>query len=313
MKALLLENIHPEGVRLLTERGIEVKEVKGALDEAELITALPGVQLLGIRSKTNVTASVLDASPELQAIGAFCIGTNQVDLTAAATLGIPVFNAPFSNTRSVVELVIAEIIALARHLTDKNAGMHAGVWDKSAKGAHEVRGRTLGIVGYGNIGRRVAEIARGFGMEILIAERPASHASVIKDRVPIDDLFRRADVVSLHCPLTPETRNLINRRSLSLMKPTAFLINTARGALIDEAELVDALGKHLIGAAALDVISTEPPSSDHPIIRAAKILDNLIVTPHTAWSAREARERLLEEVKENIAAFLRGEPRNLVA
>ncbi|HEY6684177.1 MAG TPA: phosphoglycerate dehydrogenase, partial [Propionibacteriaceae bacterium] len=147
MKALLLENIHPEGVRLLTERGIEVETVKGALDEGELIDALRDVQLLGIRSKTNVTDNVLEATPDLMAIGAFCIGTNQVDLTAASRLGIPVFNAPFSNTRSVVELVIAEIVALARHLTDKNAKMHDGVWDKSAKGAHEVRGRTLGIVG----------------------------------------------------------------------------------------------------------------------------------------------------------------------
>jgi D-3-phosphoglycerate dehydrogenase len=155
MKALLLENIHPEGVRLFTERGIEVEIAKGALDEAELIDALGGVQLLGIRSKTNVTKNVLDAAPDLEAIGAFCIGTNQIDLAAAASRGIPVFNAPFSNTRSVVELVIAEIVALARHLTDKNAKMHAGIWEKSAKGAHEVRGRTLGIVGYGNIGSQL--------------------------------------------------------------------------------------------------------------------------------------------------------------
>jgi D-3-phosphoglycerate dehydrogenase len=156
MKALLLENIHPEGVRLLTERGIEVATVRGALDEPELIDALAGVQLLGIRSKTNVTKTVLEAAPQLLAVGAFCIGTNQIDLRAAARLGIPVFNAPFSNTRSVVELVIAEIIALARHLTDKNAKMHAGIWDKSATGAHEVRGRTLGIVGYGNIGSQLS-------------------------------------------------------------------------------------------------------------------------------------------------------------
>ena len=147
MKALLLENIHPEGIRLLGERGIEVETVRGALDEAELAARLPGVQLLGIRSKTNVTRAVLESAPDLLAVGAFCIGTNQVDLGTAAERGIAVFNAPFSNTRSVVELVIAEIIALARHLTDKNAAMHAGVWDKSAKGAHEVRGRTLGIVG----------------------------------------------------------------------------------------------------------------------------------------------------------------------
>ena len=166
MKSLLLENIHPEGVRLLTERGIEVETGKGALDEAELINALGGVQLLGIRSKTNVTENVLAAAPDVQAIGAFCIGTNQIDLVAAAHRGIPVFNAPFSNTRSVVELVIAEIIALARHLTDKNAKMHAGIWDKSAKGAHEIRGRTLGIVGYGNIGSQLSVVAESIGMRV---------------------------------------------------------------------------------------------------------------------------------------------------
>jgi D-3-phosphoglycerate dehydrogenase / 2-oxoglutarate reductase len=166
MKALLLENIHPEGVRLLIERGIEVETAKGALDETELIDALYGVQLLGIRSKTNVTKNVLEASSALQAIGAFCIGTNQIDVYEAAGRGIPVFNAPFSNTRSVVELAIAEIISLARHLTDKNGKMHAGIWDKSAKGAHEVRGRTLGIVGYGNIGSQLSVVAESIGMRV---------------------------------------------------------------------------------------------------------------------------------------------------
>src|SRR3954447_22521155 len=166
MKALLLENIHPEAVRLLEERGIEVSTAKGALDEAELASALEGVDLLGIRSKTQVTRAVLDAAPDLTAIGAFCIGTNQIDLAAAAERGVAVFNAPFSNTRSVVELVVAEIISLARHLTDKNAAMHAGVWDKSAKGAHEVRGRTLGIVGYGNIGSQLSNLAEALGLRV---------------------------------------------------------------------------------------------------------------------------------------------------
>ena len=274
-----------------------------------------------VTNKVEIDELIL-RSPEardLKLIAVAATGTDIIDRKAASARGVRVCNVPGYATESVAQFTISLILELTTRAAKYGDAVRRGQWEKSPVFALlsyptvELKGKKLGIVGYGNIGRRVAEIARGFGMEILIAERPASHASVIKDRVPIGDLFRQSDVVSLHCPLTPETRNLINRRSLSLMKPTAFLINTARGALIDEAELVDALGKHLIGAAALDVISTEPPSSDHPIIRAAKILDNLIVTPHTAWSAREARERLLEEVKENIAAFLRGEPRNLVA
>src|SRR4051795_5891625 len=179
MKALLLENVHPVATRILNDRGIEVETVKGALDEAELIEAVRSVQLLGIRSKTTVTEAALDAAPGLIGIGAFCIGTNQIDLTAAAERGTAVFNAPFSNTRSVVELVIAEIIAMARHLTDKNAKMHAGVWDKSAKGAHEVRGRTLGIVGYGNIGSQLSVVAEALGMKVyfLAAASPVEAAA----------------------------------------------------------------------------------------------------------------------------------------
>src|SRR5918997_6738715 len=167
MKALLLENIHHDGVRLLTERGIAVESVPGALDEAELAAVLPGVQLLGIRSKTTVTRAVLDRAPDLLAVGAFCIGTNQIDLAAAADRGVAVFNAPFSNTRSVVELVIAEIISLARRLPEKTQRMHEGVWDKSAKGSHEVRGRTLGIVGYGNIGTQLSNMAEAIGMRVI--------------------------------------------------------------------------------------------------------------------------------------------------
>jgi len=176
----------------------------------------------------------------------------------------------------------------------------------------ELNGKKLGIVGYGNIGQTVAKMARGFGMEVLISARPGSESPIPRDRVPLEQVLQEADVVSLHCPLTPQTKNLINERSLSLMKPAAFLINTARGALVDDTALIEALRKKRIAAAALDVISKEPPPADHPILLAAKELDNLIVTPHTAWSAREARERLLREVEENILVFLRGEPRNLV-
>jgi glycerate dehydrogenase len=176
--------------------------------------------------------------------------------------------------------------------------------------AVELKGKKLGIVGYGNIGRAVAQMARGFGMEILVAARPGSADAVAADRLPLEQLLRESDIVSLHCPLTAATKNLINQQSLSWMKSTAF--NTARGALIDDAALISVLREKRIAAAALDVISQEPPPADHPIIRAAGELENLIVTPHTAWSARESRERLLAEVEANISAFLAGAPRNLV-
>ena len=209
MKALLLENIHSEAVRLLTERGIEVSAMRSALDEDELRAALPGFELLGIRSKTNVTRAVLDASPDLLAIGAFCIGTNQIDVPAASARGTAVFNAPFSNTRSVVELVIAEIISLARHLTDKNAAMHAGVWDKSAKGAHEVRGRTLGIVGYGNIGSQLSVVAESLGMRVIffdVADKLALGNARRCDS--LDELLEQAETVSLHVDGRPGNAGL---------------------------------------------------------------------------------------------------------
>ena len=276
---------------------------------------------IAVTNKVEIDELILNLSEtrDLKLIAVAATGTDIIDRKAAAAHGVTVCNVPRYATESVAQFTIALILELATRAAKYRDAVKDGEWEKSPVFALlryssiELKGKKLGIVGYGNIGRRVAEIARGLGMEILIAERPASRASIIKDRVPIDDLFRQADIVSLHCPLTAETRNLINRRSLSLMKPTAFLINTARGALVDEMALVDALEKNRIGAAALDVVTTEPPSPDHPIIQAAKQLDNLIVTPHTAWSAREARERLLDEVKENIAAFLRGEARNLVA
>jgi len=274
---------------------------------------------VAVTNKVAIDELVL-SSPEardLKLIAVAATGTDIIDRKAASAHGVKVCNVPGYATESVAQFTMALILELATRAARYSEAVKRGEWEKSpvfallSYPAVELKGKKLGIVGYGNIGRRVAEIARGFGMEILIAARAAS--AVTNDRVPIDGLLRQADVVSLHCPLTPQTRNLINRQSLSLMKPTAFLINTARGALIDETALIDALAKNLISAAAVDVVTTEPPAPDHPMIRAAKTLDNLIVTPHTAWSAREARERLLDEVKENISAFLRGEPRNLVS
>ena len=278
-------------------------------------------QGIAVTNKVEIDEPILN-SPEardLKLIAVAATGTDIIDRLAAAKHGVRVCNVPGYATESVAQFTMALILELSTRVGKYSDAVKRGEWEKSPVFALlsypsvELTGKKLGIVGYGNIGRRVAEIARAFGMEILIAARPAGSAVAINDRIPIDDLLRQADIVSLHCPLTPETRNLINQRSLSLMKPTAFLINTARGALIDETALVDALHNNSIGAAALDVITAEPPPPDHPIIRAAKTLDNLLVTPHTAWSAREARERLLDEVKVNIAAFLRGERRNLVA
>jgi glycerate dehydrogenase len=275
---------------------------------------------VAVTNKVAIDEPVL-SSPEardLRLIAVAATGTDIIDRKAASTRGVKVCNVPGYATESVAQFTISLILELTTRAARYGAAVKRGEWETSpvfsliSYPSVELNGKKLGIIGYGNIGQRVAEIALGFGMEILIAASPASH-TVGNNRVRLDDLLRDADIVSLHCPLTPETRNLINHRSLSLMKPTAVLINTARGALIEEAALIDALDKKLIRAAALDVVTTEPPPADHPIIRAAKTLDNLIVTPHTAWSAREARERLLDEVKENIAAFLRGEPRNLVA
>jgi glycerate dehydrogenase len=217
----------------------------------------------------------------------------------------------------VAQFTIALILELATRAGRYSDAVRLGEWEKSpvfsliSYPTIELSGKKLGIVGYGRIGEAVAQMARGLGLKILLAARPGARSS--DGRIPLERLLPQADIVSLHCPLTPETRNLINAQSLALMKPTAFLINTARGALIDEAALIEALRKKRIAAAALDVITQEPPPADHPIIAAAKERDNLIVTPHTAWSAREARERLLNEVKENIAAFLQGGDRNRVA
>ena len=290
MKALLLESIHPEGVRLLTERGIEVEEVKGALDEAELAAALAGVQLLGIRSKTNVTASVLEASPELQAIGAFCIGTNQVDLSAAAALGIPVFNAPFSNTRSVVELVIAEIIALARHLTDKTARMHAGVWAKSATGAHEVRGRTLGIIGYGNIGSQLSVVAEALGMRVYFYDVADKLALGNARRCEtLDELLEVAETVSLHVDGRPGNAGLFGAEQFAMMRRRSLFLNLCRGFVVDHEALREHLLSGHIAGAALDVFAHEPKSAGDPFSTSLQGLPNVILTPHIGGSTEEAQ------------------------
>jgi D-3-phosphoglycerate dehydrogenase len=303
MKALLLENIHPEGVRLLAERGVEVVTVKGALDEHELIDALPGVQLLGVRSKTLVTEAALMAAPDLLAVGAFCIGTNQVDLAAATSLGVAVFNAPFSNTRSVVELAIAEIIAMARHLTDKNAQMHAGVWDKSAKGAHEVRGRSLGIIGYGNIGSQLSVVAESLGMRVYFYDVADKLALGNAQRCEsMDELLAVAETVTLHVDGRPGNAGLFGAEQFARMRPRSLFLNLCRGIVVDH----DALREHLlsghIAGAALDVFADEPKTAGDRFVNTLQGIPNVILTPHVGGSTEEAQE--------DIGRFVAGKLRD---
>jgi glycerate dehydrogenase len=276
---------------------------------------------VAVTNKVAMDAGVLNSSEagNLTLIAVAATGTDIIDRKTARQRGVSVCNVPGYATQSVAQFTMALILELATWAARYGESVKAGEWQKSSvfslltHPACELAGKKLGIIGYGNIGKAVAQMARGFGMEILIAARPGAAPPVAAGRLPLERVLSEADVISLHCPLTTETRNLINHRSLALMKPSAFLINTARGALIEEDALIEALRKQRIAAAALDVISKEPPPADHPIIRAAGELDNLIVTPHTAWSAREAREKLLQEVEENIAAFTAGRERNRVA
>jgi len=276
---------------------------------------------IAVTNKVAIDKAIFN-SPEalgLKLITVAATGTDIIDRVEASLHGVKVCNVPGYATQSVAQFTMALILELSTRAASYSAAVKNGQWETSpvfslfTYPSLELSGKKLGIIGYGSIGRAVAQMARAFGMEVLVAARPGAEGPTAKDRVPINQLLSEADIVSLHCPLTPETGNLINRQTLSLMKPTAFLINTARGALIDETALIEALRKKHIAAAAVDVISKEPPAANHPVILAAKELDNLIVTPHTAWSAREARERLLKEVEENIAAFLHGHDRNRVA
>jgi D-3-phosphoglycerate dehydrogenase / 2-oxoglutarate reductase len=304
VKVLLLENIHPVAVEILEARGFDVELRVGSLSEDELVEALPGVELLGIRSNTHITPRVLDAAPDLLAIGCFCIGTNQVDLVSAAARGVAVFNAPYSNTRSVVELVIGEIIALARRLPEKTQRMHEGVWDKSAKGSHEVRGRTLGIVGYGNIGTQLSNLAEALGLRVIFfdaADRLA-HGNAQRMRT-LDDLLVQADVVSLHVDGRPGNAGLFGAEQFARMKPRSLFINASRGMVVDAAALREhILSGHLAGAA-LDVFPVEPKRQGDEFESVLRGLDNVILTPHVGGSTQEAQEEIGYFVAGKLAGF----------
>jgi D-3-phosphoglycerate dehydrogenase len=304
VKALLLENIHPIAVEILEARGFEVELRAGALSEDELLDALPGVSLLGIRSNTTITSAVLKGAPDLLAVGCFCIGTNQVDLDAAAELGIAVFNAPFSNTRSVVELVIGEIIALARRLPEKTQKMHEGVWDKSAKGSHEVRGRTLGIVGYGNIGTQLSNVAESLGLRVIFFDTADRLAHGNARRVStLDELLSQADVVSLHVDGRPGNAGLFGAEQFAKMKPRSLFINAARGMVVDDVALRDNILSGHIAGAALDVFPVEPKRQGDEFESVLRGLDNVILTPHVGGSTQEAQEEIGYFVAGKLAGF----------
>ncbi len=289
-RALLLEGIHPHAVSRLTSEGYEVEALGRALDEDELVARLGGVHLLGLRSKTGVSAAALKAAPELVAIGAFCIGTDQVDLAAAAAAGVPVFNAPFSNTRSVVELAVAEIIALTRRLTEKNAAMHAGVWDKAAEGSHEVRGRDLGIVGYGNIGTQLSVLAENLGMRVYFYDTADKLALGNAQRCDtLDDLLHVADVVTLHVDGRPGNSGFFGEEQFARMRAGSLFLNLSRGFVIDHAALRRHLDSGHLAGAAVDVFPSEPKGRGDEFVSELRGLPNVILTPHIGGSTEEAQ------------------------
>lgn len=305
MKVLLLENIHPRAAEAFRRDGFEVETRPGSLSGDELHDALAGVQLLGIRSNTTITAEVLDAAKDLLAVGCFCIGTNQVDLTAAAERGIAVFNAPYSNTRSVVELVIGEIVVLARRLTEKTQRMHEGVWDKSAKGAHEFRGRTLGIVGYGNIGTQLSNMAEAIGLQVVFYDTADRLAHGNARRMPsLDALLAESDVVSIHVDGRPGNAGLFGAEQFARMKPRSMFINASRGMVTDEHALRDnILSGHLAGAA-VDVFPVEPKAQGDEFDSPLRGLDNVILTPHIGGSTQEAQEGIGTFVSRKLLDFV---------
>jgi D-3-phosphoglycerate dehydrogenase len=291
VRALLLESVHPDAAAALTTEGFEVETVSGALDGDELIERLTGVQLLGIRSKTEVTAKVIAAAEDLVVVGAFCIGTNQIDLAAASEDGIAVFNAPFSNTRSVVELALAEIIALTRRLTQKNSDLHAGVWDKSAEGAHEIRGRRIGIVGYGNIGAQLSVLSEALGMSVSFFDISDKLALGNARRcATLDELLESVDIVSLHVDGRPGNADLFGEAQFAKMRRGSLFLNLSRGFLVDHAALRAHMESGHIAGCAVDVFPVEPKSRGDEFISDLRGLPNAILTPHIGGSTEEAQQ-----------------------
>jgi len=303
---LLLENISAKAVTMFKNNGYDhVETVAGALSEDELLKKIKDVHLLGIRSKTHVSKKVLSAAKKLQAIGCFCIGVNQVDLAAATRAGVTVFNAPYSNTRSVAELVIGAAIMLIRRIPDKNKAAHNGIWMKEAKGSYELRGKTMGIIGYGNIGSQLSILAEAFGMKVLFydveTKMPLGNASGVKD---ITTLVASADVISLHVPETQGTQKLINKELLASFKKGSILINYARGQVVDIEALSESLKRGDLAGAAIDVFPQEPEKNGDAFVSPLQNLPNVLLTPHVGGSTEEAQQNIGEDVSNKLFQFL---------
>ncbi|MBX3622035.1 MAG: phosphoglycerate dehydrogenase [Rhizobacter sp.] len=305
LKFVLLEGIHASAVDALQRDGYsEVVTSPKALAGAELKAVLADAHFLGIRSRTQLTAEVLRAAPKLAAVGAFCIGTNQIDLHTALQLGIPVFNAPFSNTRSVAELVLAEIIMLMRGIPQKNALLHRSGWSKSAEGSYEVRGKTLGIVGYGHIGTQIGVLAEQLGMVVVFHDIESKLTlGNARQLASLGEVLERADVVTLHLPETPATKGLMGREQIMAMKPGAHLINASRGTVVDIEALTDALESGHVAGAAIDVFPVEPQGNDSKFESPLTRFDNVILTPHIGGSTLEAQANIGREVADKLIRY----------
>lgn len=306
LRALLVENIHAGAAASLEQAGFTVERLGRALSENELADRIPDIDLLGIRSGTEVTESVLAKSRRLIAVGAFSIGTNQIDLRAASHRGVAVFNAPFSNTRSVVELVVAEIIALTRKLTVKNDLMHAGVWDKTAEGAHEIRGRHLGIVGYGNIGTQLSVLAEGLGMRVSFYDTADRLAMGNARRCgSLEELLQSVDVVTLHVDGRPTNRGFFGQAEFAAMRRGALFLNLSRGFVVDHVALAEHIRTGHLAGAAIDVFTNEPASKDEPFVSDLQGVPNVILTPHVGGSTEEAQEDIGKFVSGKLLDYVR--------
>jgi D-3-phosphoglycerate dehydrogenase / 2-oxoglutarate reductase len=305
IRVLLLENIHPLAKEMFTFEGFQIETLSGALTPAQLAEKIRDVHVLGIRSKTNVTKEVFPEAKRLLAMGCFCIGTNQVDLDAAREHGIPVFNAPFGNTRSVAEMTLAEIIMLSRKIGQRNNEMHQGIWKKLSNGCFEVRGKTLGIVGYGNIGTQVSALAETLGMRVIyydiVSKLPLGNA---RGSNTLAEVLRESHFVSLHVPETPQTFKMIGAEELKTMRKGSYLLNACRGSVVDIPALAAALKSGHLAGAALDVYPEEPENNTHEFKTDLQGLENVILTPHVGGATEEAQANIGEEVPTALIRFV---------
>lgn len=305
IKILLLEGLHPSSVEALQAAGYtNIEYHKGSLPENELLEAVKDVHFIGIRSRSNLTQEVFDAADKLVAVGCFCIGTNQVNLNAAAKRGIPVFNAPFSNTRSVAELVLGQLLLLLRGIPEKNALAHRGIWKKSADASYEARGKRLGIIGYGHIGTQLSILAENLGMRVYYYDIENKLSLGNATQVPtMSELLNKCDVISLHVPETASTKDMMGADEFAQMKPGAIFINAARGTVVDIPALCDALESGHLSGAAIDVFPTEPKTNNDPFESPLLKFDNVILTPHIGGSTHEAQENIGIEVAGKLAKY----------